>query len=67
MPDGSLPNQRIVLTILSSLDMINIGKEDRDQQKKLEEDLAYYKDYCNNAAYDECRQLASKILDKWYS
>lgn len=47
--------------------MINIGKEDRDQQKKLEEDLAYYKDYCNNAAYDECRQLASKILDKWYS
>ena len=47
--------------------MIDINDEDRAQLKDLEKDLQLYRDQCNNAAYEECRQLSGKILDKWYS
>ena len=67
MPDGSLPNQKIVMTILQALDLIDVNEEDRPQLKDLEDDLSFYKDEVKFAAYENCRELAGKILDKWYS
>lgn len=67
MPDGSYPNQKIVLTILQCLDLIDIHEEDQgDQLKDLEQMLKVYKD-SSSATYEECRKLATVILNKWRS
>lgn len=67
MPDGSYPNQKVVATILQCLDLIDVNDEDRDELQKLESILEVYRDDCKSPAYEDCRRLAIKILDKWYS
>ena len=67
MPDGSYPNQKIIATILECLDLIDVNDEDREDKQKLESVLEVYRDDCKSAAYEECRKLAVKLLDKWYS
>lgn len=55
------------MTILQALDLIDFNEEDRSELKSLEDDLSFYKDEVKFVAYESCRELAGKILDKWYS
>ena len=35
--------------------------------RDLEKQLKFYKTNCKHSSYDDCKQLAGSILDKWYA
>ena len=56
-----------MVTLLQCIDLIDIHSEDESDIKELKSVLKIYRDNCVSPAYEECRKLSSKILDKWYS
>lgn len=66
MPDGSLPNQQVVLCILEQLTRLELDLEDFEESDELMDVLAAYSNEGKSRkVYDECSKLAQKIINKY--